>query len=123
VKAYGSKSDNDVKAAMKNIPEGLTWAFNLGHADVFPATSGKCNAAVYLMQKFDAAPSSSFLLCDDDNDLGRLPGLSPLPCCSDPLLAMRAAVARLPMTYWGMQQGMRSQEVNTQICHSIPVQS
>lgn len=70
LKAYGSKTDEDVKAAMKGIPEGLIWAFNLGHADVFPATSGKENAAKYLMDKFDAAPSSSFLLCDDDNDIG-----------------------------------------------------
>lgn len=72
VKAYGSKSDDDVKAAMKDIPAGLRWAFNLGHVDVFPDTSGKQNAAKYLMQKFDAAPSSSFLLCDDDNDIGAL---------------------------------------------------
>lgn len=70
LKAFGSKTDDDVKAAMKGIPEGLMWAFNLGHADVFPATSGKENAAKYLMDKFDAAPTSSFLLCDDDNDIG-----------------------------------------------------
>ena len=72
LKAYGSKTDADVKAAMKDIPEGLQWAFNLGHADVFPSTSGKENAAKYLMERFDADPSSSFLLCDDDNDIGAL---------------------------------------------------
>lgn len=52
------------------VPEGLSYAYNLGHVDVFPATSGKENAARYLMDRLDAAPASSFLLCDDDNDLG-----------------------------------------------------
>ena len=52
------------------VPEGLAYAYNLGHVDVFPATSGKENAARYLMERFDASPASSFLLCDDDNDLG-----------------------------------------------------
>lgn len=66
---------------MKGIPEGLIWAFNLGHADVFPATSGKENAAKYLMDKFDAAPSSSFLLCDDDNDIGARCAAAGNPTC------------------------------------------
>ena len=67
---YGKKTIDDVHAALAALPEGITAAFNLGHADVFPSTSGKENAATYLMSKFDADPSSSFLLCDDDNDVG-----------------------------------------------------
>ena len=70
LKAYGKKTIEDVYEALKGLPDGLATAFNLGHADVFPATSGKENAAKYLMSKFDADPSSSFLLCDDDNDVG-----------------------------------------------------
>lgn len=99
VKAYGSKTDEDVKAAMKDIPEGLRWAFNLGHADVFPATSGKENAAKYLMQKFDASPSSSFLLCDDDNDLGEQACKPPLP--------LQACVPCQPLA-GGMSVGVQS---------------
>ena len=68
---FGSKSVEDMLDTVKNtVPEGLTYAFNLGHVDVFPVTSGKENAAKYIMERFDASPASSFLLCDDDNDLG-----------------------------------------------------
>ena len=73
LKVYGKKTIDDVHEALAGLPEGITAAFNLGHADVFPSTSGKENAAKYLMSKFDADPSSSFLLCDDDNDIGELP--------------------------------------------------
>ena len=73
LKVYGKKTIDDVHQALAGLPEGITAAFNLGHADVFPSTSGKENAAKYLMSKFDADPSSSFLLCDDDNDIGEIP--------------------------------------------------
>ena len=67
---FGKKTMEDVQGALAALPQGITAAFNLGHADVFPCTSGKENAAKYLMSKFDANPSSCFLLCDDDNDIG-----------------------------------------------------
>ena len=70
LKVYGKKTIDDIHEALAGLPEGITAAFNLGHADVFPSTSGKENAAKYLMSRFDADPSSSFLLCDDDNDIG-----------------------------------------------------
>ena len=71
LKVFGSKTVEDMLHTVKTtVPKGLTYAFNLGHVDVFPATSGKENAAMYLMERFDASPASSFLLCDDDNDLG-----------------------------------------------------
>ena len=81
---YGKKTIDDVHSALAGLPEGITAAFNLGHADVFPSTSGKENAAKYLMSKFDADPSSSFLLCDDDNDIGVASCMHcslPLPSC------------------------------------------
>ena len=75
LKAFGSKSAADVEETVRTtLPEGLAYAYNLGHVDVFPATSGKENAARYLMGRFDASPASSFLLCDDDNDLGARSG-------------------------------------------------
>lgn len=70
LKVFGKKTMEDVQGALAALPQGITAAFNLGHADVFPCTSGKENAAKYLMSKFDADPSSCFLLCDDDNDIG-----------------------------------------------------
>ena len=77
----------------------LAWSTNLGHVDVYPATSGKKNAGLYLAAQLlkvdqqqhgqlDAASATSeghqamalssseamgaatAFLCDDDNDLG-----------------------------------------------------
>ncbi len=82
---FGSKTVDDMLETVKTtVPAGLTYAFNLGHVDVFPATSGKQNAAMYLMERFDASPASSFLLCDDDNDLGArwIPAWRMHPCCA-----------------------------------------
>ena len=49
---------------------GLRWASNMGHLDVFPETSGKAQVAKYLLKRLDGEASSSFLLCDDANDMG-----------------------------------------------------
>lgn len=57
---------------LQQLPEGLSFAYNVGAADVFPTESGKENAAKHLMARWDAQPDSSFFLCDDDNDLGKL---------------------------------------------------
>ena len=65
-----AKTSGALKDVMQRLPEGLTGSFNLGHADIFPATSGKHNAACHLMQCFGAVPAQTMLLCDDDNDLG-----------------------------------------------------
>ncbi|KAL4438989.1 hypothetical protein ABPG77_006926 [Micractinium sp. CCAP 211/92] len=59
-----------VAAALRDLPSGLATALNLGAADVFPATSGKENAARHLMQHFGAEPAECNFMCDDDNDLG-----------------------------------------------------
>ena len=68
------KTQEDLTKVLQSLPEGLSYAYNVGAADVFPTKSGKENAAVHLMARWDAQPDSSFFLCDDDNDLG-----SPLP--------------------------------------------
>ncbi len=43
-----------------------------GQADVYPATSGKEQAARYLIQQLGADTANCSLLCDDDNDLSAL---------------------------------------------------
>ena len=77
----------------------LAWSTNLGHVDVYPATSGKKNAGLYLaaqlldvdqqqhelvdaaaatsegqqamaLSSSEAAGAATAFLCDDDNDLG-----------------------------------------------------
>jgi len=50
---------------------GLDFAENLGAVDVYSSTSGKKNAAVYLMSKFggNTNGSDSIFMCDDDNDI------------------------------------------------------
>ena len=56
------------------MPAGLRWASNMGHLDVFPETSGKAQVAKYLLKRLDGVASSSFLLCDDANDMSAHPG-------------------------------------------------
>jgi len=58
-----------VREALKELPSGLAFSFNLGCADVYPATSGKSNAASYIAERFSVSLSSSVFLCDDDNDI------------------------------------------------------
>ncbi|KAL4452622.1 hypothetical protein ABPG75_008284 [Micractinium tetrahymenae] len=85
-----------VAAALQGLPPGLATALNLGAADVFPATSGKENAARYLMQRFGAEPAECNFMCDDDNDLGlaALVRKAYLPGITAPSVA--AAVAAAP---------------------------
>eukprot|EP00854_Cymbomonas_tetramitiformis_P011028 gene11028-13045_t len=40
----------------------MTSSYNLGSADVYPATSGKDLAAAYLMKHFDVATDRSFCM-------------------------------------------------------------
>lgn len=47
----------------------LACSTNLGSLDVYPKTSGKLNAAKYLMTRFKSNPDSSIFMCDDDNDI------------------------------------------------------
>ena len=69
-----NKSQQDLLALLEGQPEGLAWETNLGIMDVFPASSGKEAVARYLWQHFDGTPETSFMLCDDANDLS-----TPLP--------------------------------------------
>ena len=66
----GGQSSAALREALADLPEQLTSSFNLGVADVYPASSGKAAAALHLMQMLDARPEQCCLLCDDDNDLG-----------------------------------------------------
>lgn len=56
----------EVQAA---LPPALAGTTNLGALDVYPATSGKANAARHLMARFGAEPEECALAMDDDNDL------------------------------------------------------
>jgi len=57
-------------AALAALPSSLTYAYNLGAADVTPATSGKANALRYLAARWGAQASDARCVCmgDDDND-------------------------------------------------------
>ncbi len=73
VKLRPPKSEADLQALLcGGLPEGLASSFNLGTADIYPALTGKANAARYLMERFGSSPQRSCFLCDDDNDLGDL---------------------------------------------------
>ncbi|CAN8066131.1 unnamed protein product [Agarophyton chilense] len=60
---------------------GLTSSYNLGKADVYPAGSGKANAARGVLRELGESASDAVALFDDDNDvlLGELCGRAFLP--------------------------------------------
>lgn len=59
----------ELAEVLRKLPEGLTSSFNLGAADIYPATSGKEKAALQLLAHYNISPDKSFCMCDDDNDL------------------------------------------------------
>ncbi len=70
MKANKGKTPDDVTNVVKNLQPGLTSSYNIGLADFYPSTSGKENAAQYIVDKFNTNLAEAFLLCDDDNDMG-----------------------------------------------------
>jgi hydroxymethylpyrimidine pyrophosphatase-like HAD family hydrolase len=60
-----------LQEALASLPAELSTNTNLGAVDVYPATSGKANAARHVMRRFGAPDdgSSCVFMCDDDNDL------------------------------------------------------
>lgn len=77
------KTVEDFRAAVDGRLAGLGLAtsFNLGKADVYPAGSGKANAAAHVLALEGVAASEAVAMFDDDNDLelGALVGRSFLP--------------------------------------------
>ena len=69
LKAHESKA-GEVQQLVQTLPPDLASSYNIGLADFYPATSGKQNAASYIVDKLQSDLQSSFLLCDDDNDMG-----------------------------------------------------
>ena len=62
-------SDALVAEALGALPPGVSCAQNLGKYDFFPATSGKWNAARYLLDALGLARDDAVALFDDENDL------------------------------------------------------
>lgn len=71
LKADNSKAA-DVEKLVKSLPPEIASSYNIGLADFYPATSGKQNAAAHIVQKLESDLQASFLLCDDDNDMGNI---------------------------------------------------
>lgn len=65
---------------------GLSTSFNLGKADIYPAASGKANAAKHILQLCGWTPAVAVAMFDDDNDLelGALCNVSFLPGVTHP---------------------------------------
>lgn len=89
-------SEQDLKDVIARCPPGLSCSFNLGHADFYPATSGKASAASYLMGLWGVTSADCVFMCDDDNDLelAQLVNKSFLPSITSASVA--AAVAANP---------------------------
>ncbi|KAK3248150.1 hypothetical protein CYMTET_42374 [Cymbomonas tetramitiformis] len=56
------KTEEMLCEALGKLPSTMTSSYNLGSADVYPATSGKDLAAAYLMKHFDVATDRSFCM-------------------------------------------------------------
>ena len=111
VKQPSNQTATDLAALQQRAPQGVTSAGNLGALDFFPATSGKENAARYLMQHFAVVPEDSVLMCDDDNDLGLAACVSKayLPGITAP--SVQAAVDAAPERFYVSQhKGWRGTE-------------
>ncbi|GMH34193.1 hypothetical protein BSKO_02027 [Bryopsis sp. KO-2023] len=65
----GGKTFDDLKKLLAEDYPEIKCTWNLGRADLYPKTSGKLNAGLYIMKHFNAHPSNCVFLCDDDNDL------------------------------------------------------
>mmetsp|Transcript_32699 Transcript_32699/g.92759 ORF Transcript_32699/g.92759 Transcript_32699/m.92759 type:complete len:311 (-) Transcript_32699:136-1068(-) len=70
IKIKQPKTKEQLDEIMKQMPPSLTYSYNLGMADIYPATSGKDKAAQFLMNLWGVPAKDCSLLCDDDNDLG-----------------------------------------------------
>ena len=71
MKAKDGKTAAQLADVVKNLKPGLTSSTNIGLADFYPSTSGKENAAQHIVDKFNSRLEEAFLLCDDDNDMGK----------------------------------------------------
>ena len=71
VKASSGKTPDDIAKVVNNLHPDLTSSYNTGKADFYPSTSGKQNAAQHIVDKFGSNLKDAFLLCDDDNDMGK----------------------------------------------------
>lgn len=67
VKAKDGKTPAMLEEVLSTLPEGMDSSFNLGSADIYPATSGKHRAARYLMQHYGATEASSVCVCVTPN--------------------------------------------------------
>ena len=70
MKAKDNHTAEDVAEVVKNLPKDLASSYNIGLADFYPATSGKENAAQYIVERLGSKLDAAFLMRDDDNDMG-----------------------------------------------------
>jgi hypothetical protein len=91
----GEDGEAAVRAALAALPPSLTHAYNLGAADVMPASSGKHAALRYLADRWGVPPDSAGCVAmgDDDNDIDMALTVSHafLPGVNAPTLARAVA--------------------------------
>jgi len=63
------KSQEQLSTVLETMSPTLHYAYNLGSVDVMPATSGKAQAAQYLMAMYGQDSKKCVSFGDDDNDL------------------------------------------------------
>lgn len=84
----GDKTTKDFEETVVPLlaERGLATSFNLGKADIYPAMSGKANAAKHILDARGWSAQQAVAMFDDDNDLelGALCGRSFLPGVTHP---------------------------------------
>ncbi|KAA8495133.1 hypothetical protein FVE85_3374 [Porphyridium purpureum] len=96
VAASPGKTEQDLRNVLAQFNGALSMSFNLGKADVYPSSSGKRNAAAYVLEVERIAAADSVAIFDDDNDieLGELVGRGFLPGVTH--ASVKQAAARNP---------------------------
>uniref|UniRef100_A0A7S1XIB5 Trehalose-phosphatase n=1 Tax=Erythrolobus australicus TaxID=1077150 RepID=A0A7S1XIB5_9RHOD len=107
----GKTCDAEAQLAAKVAARpGLASSMNLGKADVYPAKSGKRNAAAEILRRENISAAESAAMFDDDNDieLGELCAHAFLPSVTHP--SVLAAVERNPHWQLMSSKGVKGTE-------------
>lgn len=94
---------SDARAALASLPPCLASTFNLGCADVYPATSGKRAVAEHVASSAGARVTASAFLCDDDNDLDLAAVVGRAFAVGATHASVREATAADPGRWWVAQ--------------------
>lgn len=98
-------TEADARAALASLPPCLASTFNLGCADVYPATSGKRAVAEHVALRLGIRLADAAFLCDDDNDLDLAAAVGRAFAVGATHASVAAAVEAAPARWWVAENG------------------